>query len=307
MLAHSSGMIGLPLRLLGARGLQQDRRPRSARDTVALITGEEKIKPADPRYWVSHRRGHAARSRRRPSSPSTKSSSRADPERGHVFTDRLLHAPRPRRDAAARRRDHAADAIERAAARRQLSSPGRACRKLTYAGDRRRSRACRAARAIVAFSADEVYAIAELIRRQRGGAAVVLGALVAAHAQRPGGALPVGRRRLSWSPPTRSAWASISTSITSPSPSDRKFDGYQFRDLTPSGTRPDRRPRRPRHMHDGTFGTTGALRAVRAGTGATRWKTIPSSRVKMLQWRNPDLDFSSLGALAGVAGGAAAA
>ena len=99
----------------------------------------------------------------------------ADLERGHVFTDRLLQRARPRRDAAAGRGHHA-PAGRAAAARRRRSCSGRACPSSIYAGEKKLTRLPRRS-AIVAFSAEEVYAIAELIRRQRGGAAVVLGAL----------------------------------------------------------------------------------------------------------------------------------
>ena len=129
---------------------------------------------------------------------------------------------------------------------------------LAFAGEKKLTRLPRRT-AIVAFSAEEVYAIAELIRRQRGGAAVVLGAL---------------------SPRTRNAQVALYQSgdvdylVATDAigmglnldvdhvafAADRKFDGYQFRELNAGRARPDRRPRRPRHLRDGTFGVTGAAR-----------------------------------------------
>ena len=91
MLGHASGMIGLPLRLLAREIYDRIVRARGAR-SVALITGEEKIVPPRAQLFRLHGRGDAAGPARSSSWPSTRSSSCADPERGHVFTHRLLHA-----------------------------------------------------------------------------------------------------------------------------------------------------------------------------------------------------------------------
>ena len=191
MLGHDTGLIGLPLRLL-AREVYDKVVARAGVDRVALITGEEKIKPEHPRYWVCTVEAM-------PRHPDVdflaidEVQLAADPERGHVFTDRLLHV-RGRQETlllgAQTMREAISDLIPGAnfISRPRLS-------KLTYAGEKKITR-LPPRTALVAFSASEVYAIAELIRRQRGGAAVVLGALQPAHAQCPGGALPVGRRRL---------------------------------------------------------------------------------------------------------------
>jgi len=190
MLAHSSGIIGLPLRLL-AREVYNKIVARAGADAVALVTGEEKIKPPRPRFWVS-----TVEAMPRDLDVSFLAVDEiqlaADLERGHVFTDRILNR---------RGRDETlllGAATMRPIVERLLPGANTITRprlsQLEFTGDRKITRQPRRT-AIVAFSADEVYAIAELIRRQRGGAAVVLGSLSRAP-QRPGRAVPVGRRRL---------------------------------------------------------------------------------------------------------------
>src|SRR6266403_2810352 len=172
MLAHSSGIIGLPLRLL-AREVYNKIVDRAGVDSVALITGEEKIKPQRPRFWVS-----TVEAMPRDIDVSFLAVDEiqiaADLERGHVFTDRILH-----------RRGRDETLLLGAATMRPITErllPGASIvtrprlSQLEFAGDRKLTRQPRRT-AIVAFSADEVYAIAELIRRQHGGAAVVFGSL----------------------------------------------------------------------------------------------------------------------------------
>ena len=172
MLGHESGMIGLPLRLL-AREVYDKVAARVGVANVALITGEEKIKPDTARYWVCTVEA-MPRDVTVDFLAIDEVQLAADPERGHVFTDRLLHA-RGRSETlllgAATMRDVIADLVPGAnfITRPRLS-------KLTYAGQKKLTRLPKRS-AIVAFSAAEVYAVAELIRRQQGGAAVVIGAL----------------------------------------------------------------------------------------------------------------------------------
>ncbi|MGY4413920.1 hypothetical protein ACVWW4_005656 [Bradyrhizobium sp. LB7.1] len=172
MLAHPSGMIGLPLRLL-AREVYNKIAARVGPDAVALVTGEEKIKPKSPRYWVS-----TVEAMPRDLDVSFLAVDEvqiaSDLERGHVFTDRILNR---------RGRDETlllGAATMRPIIERLLPGVSMITRprlsQLEFAGDRKITRQPRRT-AIVAFSADEVYAIAELIRRQHGGAAVVLGSL----------------------------------------------------------------------------------------------------------------------------------
>ena len=172
MLAHSSGLIGLPLRLL-AREVYNKIVATAGSEAVALVTGEEKIKPSNPRFWVSTVEA-MPRDLEVAFLAIDEIQLGADLERGHVFTDRMLHY-----------RGHEETLVLGAMTIRPLVDqllPGAnivsrpRLSQLSHAGERKITRLPRRS-AIVAFSADEVYAIAELIRRQRGGAAVVLGAL----------------------------------------------------------------------------------------------------------------------------------
>ncbi len=289
MLAHSSGIIGLPLRLL-AREVYNKIVARVGAEAVALITGEEKIKPPKPRYWVS-----TVEAMPRDIDVSFLAVDEiqiaADLERGHVFTDRMLNR---------RGRDETlllGAATMRPIIERLLPGVSIVTRprlsQLEFAGDRKITRQPRRT-AIVAFSADEVYAIAELIRRQHGGAAVVLGSL---------------------SPRTRNAQVALFESgdvdylVATDAigmglnldvdhvafASDRKYDGYQFRRLTPvefaqiAG-------RAGRATRNGTFGTTGRCAPFEPEL-VNALQNHAFDSVKMLQWRNATLDFASLGAL----------
>ena len=257
---------------------------------MALITGEEKIKPERARYWVSTVEA-MPRDIDVDFLAIDEIQLAGDPERGHVFTDRLLHA-RGRSETlllgAQTMRDAISDLIPGAnfISRPRLS-------KLTYSGEKKITR-LPARSAIIAFSAQDVYAVAELIRRQRGGAAVVLGAL---------------------SPRTRNAQVALyqSGDVEFIVATDaigmglnldvdhvafsalRKFDGQNHRNLTP-GEIGQIAGRAGRHMNDGTFGVTGGAEAIDADT-VERLETHSFDSVRMLQWRNRKLNFSSLAAL----------
>ncbi len=289
MLAHSSGMIGLPLRLL-AREVYGKVVDRIGAESVALITGEEKIKPSNPRFWVS-----TVEAMPRDLDPAFVAIDEvqlaADFERGHVFTDRMLH-----------RRGREETLLLGAATMRPMVEkllPGAnvvtrpRLSMLTHAGDRKLTRLPRRS-AIVAFSAEEVYAIGELVRRQRGGVAVVLGAL---------------------SPRTRNAQVALYQSgdvdylVATDAigmglnldvdhvafASDRKFDGYQYRNLNPAELA-QIAGRAGRATRDGTFGTTGRCQPFDEEL-VERLEGHSFEPAKILQWRNSDLDFSSIGAL----------
>jgi ATP-dependent RNA helicase SUPV3L1/SUV3 len=289
MLAHSSGIIGLPLRLL-AREVYNKVAAAVGAAAVALVTGEEKIKPANPRFWVS-----TVEAMPRDLDVAFLAVDEiqlgADLERGHVFTDRMLHR-RGREETLVLGAGTMRPMVERLLPGAHIVSRTRLSR-LTYAGEKKITRLPRRS-AIVAFSAEEVYAIAELIRRQRGGAAVVLGAL---------------------SPRTRNAQVALYQSgdveylVATDAigmglnldvdhvafASDRKFDGYQFRRLNPAEFG-QIAGRAGRAVRDGTFGTTGRCptfepELVEALEGHA------FEGVKVVQWRNTALDFASLGAL----------
>lgn len=286
MLGHETGMIGLPLRLL-AREVYDKIVARVGADKVALITGEEKIKPEQARYWVCTVEAM-------PPDVQTdflaidEIQLAADPERGHVFTDRLLFA-RGKLETlmlgAGTMRDCISELIPGAnfISRPRLS-------KLTYAGEKKLTR-LPARSAVVTFSANDVYSIAELVRRQRGGCAVVLGAL---------------------SPRTRNAQVALYQSgdvdflIATDAigmglnldldhvalAATRKFDGEVHRELTPSELG-QIAGRAGRHMNDGTFGVTGGAEPLSADL-VERLENHNFDAVKVLQWRARDLDFSNL-------------
>lgn len=289
MLAHSSGIIGLPLRLL-AREVYNKIAARTGVDSVALITGEEKIKPPKPRFWVS-----TVEAMPRDIDVSFLAVDEvqiaADLERGHVFTDRILNR-RGRDETLLLGAATMRPVIEKLLPGANILTRPRLS-QLEFAGDRKITRQPRRT-AIVAFSADEVYAIAELIRRQHGGAAVVLGSL---------------------SPRTRNAQVALFESgdvdylVATDAigmglnldvdhvafASDRKFDGYQFRRLNPAEFA-QIAGRAGRATRNGTFGTTGRCAPFEPElVNALQNHTFDS--VKTLQWRNAQLDFRSLDAL----------
>lgn len=289
MLAHGGGMIGLPLRLL-AREIYDRVRLRAGDHAVALVTGEEKIIPAKPRYWVCTVEAMPP-DVDVPFLAIDEIQLANDLERGHIFTDRILH----RRGidetvflGAATMRGILEKLLPRTTfvSRPRLSS-------LTYAGQKKLTRLPRRS-AIVAFSADMVYTVAELVRRQQGGAAVVMGAL---------------------SPRTRNAQVALYQSgdvdyIVATDAigmglnmdvdhvafaSTRKFDGFQYRHLTPAELG-QVAGRAGRHLNDGTFGVSGEAEPFEQDV-IDRLENHNFESVRVLQWRNRDLDFRSLDTL----------
>ncbi len=289
MLAHSSGVIGLPLRLL-AREVYNKIADRAGVDSVALITGEEKIKPPKARFWVS-----TVEAMPRDLDVSFLAVDEiqiaADLERGHVFTDRILHR-RGRDETLLLGAATMRPIIERLLPGASIVTRPRLS-QLEFAGDRKITRQPRRT-AIVAFSADEVYAIAELIRRQHGGAAVVLGSLSPRTRNAQVAMFQSGD--VDYLVATDAVGMGLNLDVDHVAfASDRKYDGYQFRRLNPSEFA-QIAGRAGRATRDGTFGTTGRCAPFEPElVNALQNHTFDS--VKMLQWRNSKLDFSSLGAL----------
>lgn len=289
MLAHSSGVIGLPLRLL-AREVYNKIVARVGPEAVALVTGEEKIKPKNPRFWVS-----TVEAMPRDLDVSFLAVDEvqiaSDLERGHVFTDRILNR---------RGRDETlllGAATMRPIIERLLPGVSMITRprlsQLEFAGDRKITRQPRRT-AIVAFSADEVYAIAELIRRQHGGAAVVLGSL--SPRTRNAQVEMFQNGDVDYLVATDAVGMGLNLDVDHVAfASDRKFDGYQFRRLTPAEFA-QIAGRAGRATRNGTFGTTGRCGPFEPELVNALQNHI-FDPVKMLQWRNSKLDFSSLGAL----------
>jgi ATP-dependent RNA helicase SUPV3L1/SUV3 len=289
MVAHSSGVIGLPLRLL-AREVYNKIVDKVGVDLVALITGEEKIKPAKARYWVS-----TVEAMPRDLDVSFLAVDEiqiaADLERGHVFTDRILHR-RGRDETLLLGAATMRPIIERLLPGASIVTRPRLS-QLEYAGDRKITRQPRRT-AIVAFSADEVYAIAELIKRQHGGAAVVLGSL--SPRTRNAQVAMFQNGDVDYLVATDAVGMGLNLDVDHVAfASDRKYDGYQFRRLNPSEFA-QIAGRAGRATRNGTFGTTGRCAPFEPElVNALQNHTFES--VKMLQWRNSKLDFSSLGAL----------
>src|SRR6202521_5182064 len=161
MLAHSSGMIGLPLRLL-AREVYNKVVDAMGPDTVALITGEEKIKPANPRFWVSTVEA-MPRDLDVAFLAVDEVQLSADFDRGHIFTDRMLHR-RGREETLTLGAATLRPMVEKLLPGANIVSRPRLS-QLTHAGEKKLTRLPRRS-AIVAFSAEEVFSIAELTRRQ---------------------------------------------------------------------------------------------------------------------------------------------
>src|SRR6476659_7739237 len=172
MLGHPSGMIGLPLRLLAREIYDRVVKARGAVE-VALITGEEKIVPLRPRYFVCTVEAMPL-DRRVEFLAVDEIQLCADPDRGHVFTDRLLNA-RGTVETMFLGAETIRPLLQRLVPQAEIETRPRLS-QLTHAGPQKLTR-LPARSAVVAFSAAEVYAIAETIRRRRGGCAVVMGRL----------------------------------------------------------------------------------------------------------------------------------
>ncbi len=289
MLGHSSGVIGLPLRLL-AREVYNKISARAGVENVALITGEEKIKPPNPRYWV-------ATVEAMPRELDTafvaidEVQLGADMERGHVFTDRMLNR-RGREETLVLGAATMRPMVEKLLPGANIVSRPRLS-QLTFDGDRKLSRQRRRT-AIVTFSADEVYAIAELIRRQRGGAAVVLGSLSPRTRNAQVALYQAGD--VDYLVATDAIGMGLNLDVDHVAfAADRKFDGYQFRKLNPAELA-QIAGRAGRAQSDGTFGTTGRCPPFEDDL-VRALESHSFDPVRMLQWRNSELDFSSLGAL----------
>ncbi|HVB89492.1 MAG TPA: helicase-related protein, partial [Beijerinckiaceae bacterium] len=289
MLAHSSGMIGLPLRLL-AREVYNRAVERVGPEAVALITGEEKIKPKSPRFWVSTVEA-MPRDLDVAFLALDEAQLAADFERGHVFTDRLLNR-RGREETLVIGASTLRPAVERLLPGVAMTTRPRLS-QLTFAGDRKISRLPRRS-AIVAFSAEEVYAIAEFIRRQTGGAAVVLGAL--SPRTRNAQVALYQNGDVDYIVATDAIGMGLNLDVDHVAfAADRKFDGRQYRRLAPAEFG-QIAGRAGRNLRDGSFGTTGRCPPFDAELAA-QIENHTFDPVGLLQWRNSDLDFASIAAL----------
>jgi len=289
MLEHNNGVIGFPLRLL-AREVYDKIVKKIGPERVALVTGEEKIIPPKADYYLCTVESmpldinfeFAA---------IDEIQMCADPERGHIFTDRLLNYRGDKLTMLL-----GSDTIKKLITnlvpetefiyRERLS-------KLTYSGYKKISR-IKPRSAIIAFSVDDVYALAEFVRRQKGGAAVVMGSL---------------------SPKTRNSQVEIyqSGDVDFLIATDaigmginmdidnvyfsgfKKYDGKQVRNLRDSEIG-QISGRAGRYMNDGSFGTTGDCEKL-TDEQIEKIENHKFDDVLNIFWRNSDLDFSSNSAL----------
>ena len=285
MLSFESGMIGFPLRLL-AREVYDKVIKKISVDKVALITGEEKIIPTNAKYFLCTVE----------SMPIDKHldfvgvdeiQMCADHERGHIFTDRLLNM-RGEKLTMLMGSNTIKNIISKLDGDIEFINRDRLS-KLTYAGHKKISRINRKT-AIIAFSAEEVYAIAELIRRQKGGAAIVMGSL---------------------SPKTRNSQVELyqSGDVDFLVATDaigmginmdldhvyfsnlKKFDGKKLRKLNLSEIG-QIAGRAGRYLNDGSFGITGDCKEITA-EDVELLENHKFEEIRTLFWRNSNLNFNN--------------
>ena len=286
MLEYKSGIIGFPLRLL-AREIFDKCVRRIGSEKVALITGEEKIIPRTPKYYIC-----TVESMPHDISVDFVAVDEIqmciDYERGHIFTDRLLNSRGEKLTMflGSHTMKHIISSLDdevEFVSRERYS-------KLTYSGYKKISRLSPKT-ALIAFSVDEVYAIGELVRRQKGGAAIIMGSL---------------------SPKTRNAQVElyqsgdanflvatdaigmgINMDINNVSFSNlKKFDGKKTRRLNLSEIS-QIAGRAGRHTNDGSFGITGQCENLLANE-IEKIEKHELSRINVIYWRNSELNFDSL-------------
>jgi ATP-dependent RNA helicase SUPV3L1/SUV3 len=289
MLGHKSGMIGFPLRLLARENYDRIVKLRGAR-AVALITGEEKILPSNPSYFVCTVESMPL-DRAVDFLAVDEIQLCADPERGHVFTARLLHAR-----GLAETMFLGADTIKPLMRRlvpefEHISRPRFST--LAYTGHKKVTRLPRRS-AVVAFAVADVFSLAELIRRQRGGTAVVLGALSPRARNAQVGMFQAGE--VDYLVATDAIGMGLNMDLDHVAFARiGKFDGRGPRRLT-AAELAQIAGRAGRHMSNGTFGTT----AEQGPLDPEIVEAVENHRfdpLTRLNWRNIRLRFESVDAL----------
>ena len=286
MLGHRTGVIGLPLRLL-AREVYDRIVAARGPSVVALVTGEERIVPPRTQYWVCTVEAM-------PEGMGCdflavdEIQLCADPERGHVFTDRLLRA-RGLHETLFLGSDTMRGPIRALVPGAQFIQRERMS-NLTYIGSKKISRT-KPRSAIVGFSVDNVYAIAELIRRQKGGAAVVMGAL--SPRTRNAQVEMYQNGDVDYLVATDAIGMGLNLDVDHVAFSAlSKFDGRRMRPLAPNELA-QIAGRAGRGMKNGTFGVTGEASPLDDGVAQaiTEHRFTP---LKKLIWRNHALQFGSI-------------
>ena len=286
MLGHASGMIGFPLRLLARENYDRAVKVKGAR-RVALITGEEKIVPPEASWFLCTVEAMPV-DRRVAFLGIDEIQMCADPDRGHLFTDRLLHAR-----GELETMFMGAETI-RPLLRRLVPGAEFVVRPrfsaLTHAGPCKLTRLPRRT-AVVAFSAADLYGIAELIRRQRGGSAIVLGALSPRTRNAQVAMYQAGE--VDYLVATDAIGMGLNMHVDHVAfAATRKFDGRGPRRLT-AAEMAQIAGRAGRHTRDGSFGTTAEIGPLDAEL-TQRIESHIFEPLTALKWRNSELRFASL-------------
>ena len=286
MLEYSTGILGFPLRLL-AREIFDKCVNKVGKEKVALITGEEKIIPRSPKYYVCTVE----------SMPQNiavdfvavdEIQMCIDHERGHIFTDRLLNA----------RGDKLTMFLGSHTIRTVIASlinniefvNRERYSKLTYSGYKKISR-LNPKTALIAFSTDEVYAIAELVRRQKGGAAIIMGSLSPKTRNSQVELYQSGDTNFLVA--TDAIGMGINMDINNVSFSNlKKFDGKKTRRLNLSEIS-QIAGRAGRHINDGSFGITGQCESLSADE-IERLEKHELNKINTIYWRSSELNFESI-------------
>ncbi len=286
MLAHGTGMIGFPLRLLARENYDRAVKVKG-KNAVALITGEEKILPLGANYFICTVE----------SMPVDKQVNFlaideiqmcADPDRGHVFTDRLLHA-RGVHETMFLGAETMRPLIRKLVDDVEFISRPRYS-TLSYTGGKKTTRLPKRS-AIVAFSAADVYAIAELIRRQRGGAAVVMGAL--SPRTRNAQVEMYQSGEVDYIVATDAIGMGLNMDVDHVAfAATHKFDGRMRRRLEPAEMA-QIAGRAGRYMNDGTFGTTSDAAPVTEEV-VGRIENHEFEALRKIFWRNDNPRFTSI-------------
>ncbi|MDC6465559.1 helicase-related protein [Pelagibacteraceae bacterium] len=289
MLEYESGIIGFPLRLL-AREVFDKCVKRVGSEKVALITGEEKIIPNSPKYFICTVE----------SMPQDiivdfiavdEIQMCADHERGHIFTDRLLNARGDKLTMFLG--SHTMKSVIRSLLKDVEFVSRERYSKLTYSGHKKISR-LNPKTALIAFSIDEVYAIAELVRRQKGGAAIIMGSLSPKTRNSQVELYQSGDANFLVA--TDAIGMGINMDIDNVSFSNLiKFDGKKTRKLNLSEIS-QIAGRAGRHINDGTFGITGECKQLNSDE-IEKLENHELNNIDLLYWRNPEIDFNSIGSL----------
>jgi len=288
MLDHDSGMIGLPLRLL-AREVYDRVSTRVGEGRVALVTGEEKRVPRRPDYWVCTVEAMPV-SREVDFLAVDEVQLAAHEQRGHVFTERVLHA-RGRRETWFLGSDAARGVLEQLCPAAKVTGHPRLSRLSLV--DPLPLQRLPPRSAVVAFSLPQVYELAERLRIARGGAAVVLGALSPRTRNAQVAMFEAGE--VDYLVATDAIGMGLNLDVRHVAfASLRKFDGRAVRDVDVAELA-QIAGRAGRYVRDGTFNTVAPLQLPRDVARAIEQHRVPALRA--VQWRNADLDFDSLDAL----------